>query len=291
MRALLLSLACAALVLSSAAASQSPDSEAGQQDDEFEMLSYGPDPLQTVDVWTTAAVEPTLMVFVHGGGWSRGDKAMMRGSAKLEHWQYEADAVASVNYRLVPDVTVEQQAADIASALALLKKRAGSLYFDPRKIVLVGHSAGAHLVALIGTDESYLRHAGLSFADIAGVVLLDGPAYDVPAQLEKGPGIMQRQYRQAFGTDPARQARLSPTRQAAAPNAPAFLILHVQRPDGVAQSKALAAALAKAGTPVEIHGFPGTGLKGHREINRRLGEADYPPTRVLDAWLAKVLDQ
>ena len=267
MRTLLLSLACAALLLPSTAAPQTSDSEAGQRDDQYQVLSYGPDPLQTIDVWTTAAVEPRLMVFVHGGGWSRGDKDTMRGSAKLEHWEYEADAAASVNYRLVPDATVEQQAEDIASALALLKSRAGSLYFDPRKIVLVGHSAGAHLVALLGTDETYLRRAGLSFADIAGVVLLDGAAYDVPVQLEKGPGIMQRRYREAFGADTARQARLSPARQAAAPNARSFLILHVQRPDGVAQSKALAAALRKAGTQVEIHEFPGTGLKGHREIN------------------------
>lgn len=288
MRVLLVPFACAALLLTGVAAPRLAD-RAARENDELEVLSYGPDPLQTVDVWTTAAVDPTLMVYVHGGGWSRGDKAMIRGSAKLEHWQSEADAVASVDYRLIPDATVEEQAADLAAALALLKKRAESLNFDPRQIVLVGHSAGAHLVALLGTDESYLRKAGLSFADIAGVVLLDGAAYDVPVQLENGPDVMQSRYRAAFGTDPARQARLSPTRQAAAPNAPAFLILHVQRPDGVAQSQALAAALKKAGTSVEIHGFPGTGLKGHREINVRLGEPDYPATPVLDRWLEKVL--
>lgn len=288
MRVLLVPFACAALLLTGVAAPRLAD-RAARENDELKVLSYGPDPLQTVDVWTTAAVDPTLMVYVHGGGWSRGDKAMIRGSAKLEHWQSEADAVASVDYRLIPDATVEEQAADLAAALALLKKRAESLNFDPRQIVLVGHSAGAHLVALLGTDESYLRKAGLSFADIAGVVLLDGAAYDVPVQLENGPDVMQSRYRAAFGTDPARQARLSPTRQAAAPNAPAFLILHVQRPDGVAQSQALAAALKKAGTSVEIHGFPGTGLKGHREINVRLGEPDYPATPVLDRWLEKVL--
>ena len=288
MRVLLVPVACAALLLTGVAAPRLAD-RAARENDELKVLSYGPDPLQTVDVWTTAAVDPTLMVYVHGGGWSRGDKAMIRGSAKLEHWQSEADAVASVDYRLIPDATVEEQAADLAAALALLKKRAESLNFDPRQIVLVGHSAGAHLVALLGTDESYLRKAGLSFADIAGVVLLDGAAYDVPVQLENGPDVMQSRYRAAFGTDPARQARLSPTRQAAAPNAPAFLILHVQRPDGVAQSQALAAALKKAGTSVEIHGFPGTGLKGHREINVRLGEPDYPATPVLDRWLEKVL--
>jgi hypothetical protein len=76
--------------------------------------------------------------------------------------------------------------------------------------------------------------------------------------------------------------------QAARPNAPAFLILHVQRPDGVAQSEALAAALRKAGTAVEIQGFPGTGLAGHAAINRRIGESDYPATAVLDRWLARV---
>ena len=66
----------------------------------------------------------------------------------------------------------------------------------------------------------------------------------MPFQLvAEGGQFMHDTYLQAFGTDPKRQVALSPTRQAAAPNAPAFLILHVQREDGTAQSKALAAAL------------------------------------------------
>jgi len=123
---------------------------------------------------------------------------------------------------------------------------------------------------------------------LRGVVLLDGAAYDVARQLSIGAPLMQRTYVQAFGSDPERQKRLSPTLQAAKPNAPAFLILHVQRPDGITQSEALAAALRAAGTPVEIHGFPGTGLAGHAEINRRMGEADYPATAALDRWLKQV---
>ena len=174
-RAFFLTLACAAIVLTGAAASQ-PAGEAAQPADDHLVLSYGPDPLQTLDVWPSAAFEPELIVFVHGGGWSRGDKRMMHGSDKLRHWQGEAYAVASLNYRLVPDATVEQQARDIAAALALLKAQADELGFDAQYIALVGHSAGAHLVALIGTDERYLRGAGLSFADLSGVVLLDGAA-------------------------------------------------------------------------------------------------------------------
>jgi len=99
---------------------------------------------------------------------------------------------------------------------------------------------------------------------------------------------MQRTYRQAFGTDPARQARLSPTAQAGAPNAAEFLILHVQREDGVRQSRRLGEALRSAGTAGEVQGFPGTGLQGHAEINRRMGDEDYAATPVLDAFLARV---
>lgn len=291
-RALFLSLACGALVFSASALSQVSPGQAGEQTEPATgdpvVLSYGPDPLQTIDLWPSAAVDPELVVFVHGGGWSRGDKSMMHGSEKLRHWQGEIFTVASLNYRLVPDATVEQQAADVAAAVALLKAQADVWGFDAGRIALVGHSAGAHLVALVGTDERYLRGAGLSFADLSGIVLLDGAAYDVPAQLEEGPRIMRQTYRRAFGTDPARQARLSPTAQAAAPNAPAFLILHADREDGARQSEALAAALRRAGTSAEVHGFAGTGLRGHAEINRRLGDEDYPATDVVDAFLARI---
>jgi len=155
--------------------------------------------------------------------------------------------------------------------------------------VLVGHSAGAHLVALLGTDPKWLNGAGLDMSDVRGIVPLDCAAYDVARHFSIGAPLMRSTYVEAFGSDPDRQKRLSPTLQAAKPNAPSFLILHVQRPDGVAQSEALAAALKKAGTPVEIDGFAGTGLRGHMEINRRLGEPGYPATPVLDRWLERIL--
>ncbi len=254
-----------ALALSVAAPSTAVEERAAAR----QTLKYGSDPLQTVDYWPGASARAPLVLFVHGGGWKRGDKAMMDGSAKLTHWRGLGYAVASVNYRLVPEATVEQQAADVAAATALLKARAPTLGFDGTRIALVGHSAGAHLVALVGTDPAYLRTAGLDFGDIAGVVPLDGAAYDVPAQLAEGARIMHATYAQAFGTDPERQARLSPTKQAAAPNAGPFLILHVQRADGIRQSEALAAALRQSGTSAEVQGFAGAGLRGHA--------ADQPP--------------
>jgi arylformamidase len=249
-------------------------------------LSYGSDPAQVLDFWPSATDgKSPLVVFVHGGGWKRGSKDNATGQFKPAHFPAEGYAFASIDYRLVPAATVEQQAADVASAVKALLARPD---VDPRRVVLMGHSAGAHLVALVGTDERYLKGAGLSFADVAGVIPIDGAAYDVPAQMADGPQMMQGTYGQAFGTDPARQKALSPTFQAAAPNAPAFLLLHVQRPDGVRQANTLSVALKAGGSRVEIGSFPGEGLQGHMEINRRLGDPSYAATATVDAWLRRV---
>ncbi len=250
--------------------------------------AYGRDPLQKLDFWAGPGRDAPLVIFVHGGGWKRGDKTNATGADKVTHFTARGYAFASLNYRLVPAATVEEQATDIATAIAWLKANAGRLGFDGRRIVLMGHSAGAHLSALVGTDPGYLQDAGLSMDDLRGVIPLDGAAYDVPKQIAEGGQFMHDTYLQAFGSDPDRQRDLSPTLQAGAPNAPAFLLLHVQRRDGTEQSRALARALEQAGTDVEVKGFDGRGLQGHAEINRRLGDPAYPATPVVDAWLERV---
>ena len=264
--------------------------QAGMKAPAPQTLTYGSDSLQALDLWVPQGAKAApLVLFVHGGGWKRGSKNNATGRAMPAHMLAQGYAFASIDYRLVPRNTVEEQAGDVAAALAYVLKRADSFGIDRRRVVLTGHSAGAQLVALVGTDERYLRSAGLSFADIDGVMPNDGAAYDVPAQVTTGPKMMSGTYAQAFGTDPARQAKLSPALNAAAPNAPAFLLLHVQRPDGAAQAKALGEALQRGGSKAEVGSFPGEGLRGHMEINRKLGEPDYPATAVMDAWLKKVL--
>lgn len=251
-------------------------------------LSYGKDPLQKLDYWKPMKAGSPLVIFVHGGGWKRGDKRNATGEEKPGHYLQQGYGFASINYRLVPAATVEQQAQDVANAIAHLIGRAESLGFDATRVVLMGHSAGAHLSALVGTDMKYLKQAELGPKSLRGVIPLDGACYDVPRQIAQGGDFMHDTYEQAFGTEKERQLALSPTAQAAAPNAPAFLILHVQRVDGTAQSRALGEALQKAGTPVEVRGFDGVGLRGHAEINRRLGDPAYAATPVVDEWLERV---
>lgn len=254
-----------------------------------ETISYGSSSDQTYDVWPAQGVSgpAPLVMFVHGGGWTKGSKDSASGPYTSSHYPSEGYVYASINYRLVPSVTVEDEASDVAAALRSLLDHAAELGIDPGRVVIMGHSAGAHLVALVGTDESYLAAVGLSESSLRGVISIDGAAYDVPTQVAAG-GIMHDRYIEAFGADSVRQLALSPTSHAVAPNAPAFLLPHVQRPDGIAQADELAAALQAAGTSAEEASFPGTGLAGHAEINRRLGDPSYAETPVVDAWLAKV---
>lgn len=252
-------------------------------------IAYGQDSLQRLDLWQAPGNRPApLVMFVHGGGWQRGSKDNAASRWAPTHFPQQGYAYAAIDYRLVPTATVEQQGEDVAQALRALLDRASELGIDRRRVVLMGHSAGAHLVALVGTDARYLQSAGLGFADVDGVIANDGAAYDVPAEMRDGGRRARRIYEQAFGTDPVRQRALSPVHQAAAPNVAAFLLLHVQRPDGVSQAQALGRALTAAGTAVEFGSFPGTGLRGHAQINRELGNPDYPATAVVDAWLAEV---
>jgi arylformamidase len=222
-------------------------------------VAYGSASLQKADFWRGSGDKAPLVLFVHGGGWKRGDKQMMATSSMLPHWQAAGYAVASANYRLVPDATVEQQAADVAAAFAHFRGQASGMGIDPDRIVLIGHSAGAHLVALVGTDPKYLAAHNLKLSDIAGVLPNDGAAYDVPSQMGENAMLLGDTYAEAFGADPDRQAALSPTRHAAAPNAPDFLLIHVGRQDGVRQAKGLEAALKAAGTSVERREFAGQG--------------------------------
>jgi acetyl esterase/lipase len=204
----------------------------------------------------------------------------MGAGQKGGHFLEQGWAFASTNYRLVPQVRVEDQAADVAAAIAFLRRHPG---IDADRIVLMGHSAGAHLAALVATDPAYLRAAGVPLSAVRGVVLLDGAGYDVAKQMAEPRNQVAAMYSQAFGTDPRRQAALSPTLQAAAPNVGRWLILPVaSRRDSTAQSEALAAALRTGGSRAEVRPQAG---KSHMTINRELGSADDPATALVDAFL------
>jgi acetyl esterase/lipase len=248
--------------------------------------AYGADPKQRLDLVKPADVaKAPVLLFIHGGGWSIGDKAHAAGD-KARWANGKSWAFASANYRLVPQATVEQQAADVASAIAWLRANAAKEGLDPNRIVLMGHSAGAHLVALVGTDPRYLKAAGVPLGAVKGVVLLDGAGYDVPTQASAEMNIVKPMYEAAFSKDPKRQAALSPTRHATAPNVQRWLILPIERrQDSQAQSKALADELNRADANATVVAVPD---ESHGSLNKGLGETGDFATEQVEGFLSGV---
>lgn len=256
-------------------------------------ISYGPHERHRVDFWRAPAGDAPapLLFFVHGGAWRAGDKVLDTGYWKQSYFPGRGMALASTNYRLVPEASVEQQAEDAAAALKAVLDRADELGIDPQRVVLLGHSAGAHLVTLLGTDESWLRGAGLSFANIAGVIGNDGACYDVPHQLQGVPEQWRGAFIEAFGEDPGRQRRLSPTCNADGSNASHFLLLHMpHRADGgITQAHDLADAVRATGSTARVVQVDASEDNGHHELNLWLGRPGHGATMAVEEWLQEIM--
>ena len=170
------------------------DAETHREVLSYRDLAYTPPPevtseLATLDLFRfdDGQVRP-LVLLVHGGSWVGGDKAGFEPNF-VPWWLARGYVAAPVNFRLAstpgqtPVVKPRDQARDIAAALAWLISHAEEYQISTREVVLLGYSSGAHLVALLATDERFLREAGLSESQIAAVISLDVHAYDVPFAL------------------------------------------------------------------------------------------------------------
>ena len=114
---------------------------------------------------------PTV-VFIHGGGYQRGDRSLGHnlGVVLANH----GVAVASISYRLFPQVKHPGQIQDVARAFAWVKSHIAEYGGAPARVHVCGHSAGGHLAALLGTDGSYLAAEHLKPLDIASVLAISG---------------------------------------------------------------------------------------------------------------------
>ncbi|MEO1648069.1 MAG: alpha/beta hydrolase [Pseudomonadota bacterium] len=248
------------------------------------IVAYGNHPRQQVDVYEPkgAVDELPLVLFVHGGGWRAGDRE--RVQAKPAHFGGQEVYFASTGYRLLPGSPVEEQAKDVGGALQALVAQAESLGFDADRIALMGHSAGAHLAALVGTDPQY---AGEAFNAIKGVILLDGAAYDIAQNIEDAPFSEKRVYEDAFGLEIERQKALSPVTYIGGPDAPNWLALYVEgREIAKDQAELLVDGLSAAGSSAKAVSIPET---DHGLLNREIGtEQGQVQTEAVDAFLAEI---
>lgn len=243
-------------------------------------VHYGPGAKQTFDVYAPAhASDAPVILMVHGGGWRRGNKDA-RGvvQAKVAHWVPRGLIVVSVDYPLVPQVTPLEQARLVGKALATAQRDAPGWGGDPRAFVLMGHSAGAHLVALVSAEP------GLATAQGAlpwlGTVALDSAAYDIVALMDQR---HFRLYDTAFGSDPALWHAASPIAQLQGRIAPFLAVCSSRRAQSCAEARAFAGKARALGARAQV--LP-EDLR-HGEINAQLGQPS-PYTARVDAFLASL---
>ncbi len=200
-----------------------------------------------------------VMIWVHGGGWRVGDKTYTM-TDKSTWFNAAGWVLVSVNYRLSPfslDLSDPDRVAypvheeDTAAAVAWVRDHASDYGADPGAISLMGHSAGASIVATLATDERFLASHGVDLGDLVCTVALDTAAYDVAWQAVDGPN--PDLYLNAFGTDPAVWDDASPvTHVEAGKGIPRFLVVTRGSPARIGRADEFAQALRDAGVDTEV---------------------------------------
>ncbi len=247
-----------------------------------------PDPVRNeLDVYQPRRSTGSMpvVVWVHGGGWYQGGKRASVAE-KARRFTRERNVFVAVNYRLSPDyrgsseftpgrVMFPDHPADVASAIAWVSRNISRFGGDPRRIVLMGHSAGAQIVSLIGTDPRYLRSRGVDPAVIRGVISLDAYGLDLPFLADPSVRALSDSHRgmywNAFGApweagSETRWRRASAINFADRRDPPFLLVVSSDSAWRIREAKDMSLALgqdpARASLPVRFD---------HRQINLSFG--------------------
>jgi acetyl esterase/lipase len=185
-------------------------------------VAFGKDEKQKLDVYSPKnGKDCPIVIFVHRGEWTTGDKSEV--SYKPKFFNENGVVFISTNYRLYPDAKFPAHAEDVALAVRWAVDHAAEFGGDPKKIILMGHSAGCHLVTLVSLDPKYLAAVKLKPSDLRGVVAWSGGAYDLVAKVAEG-GSYKQHITNAFGPDEAVWKDASPVTHAKnAAKSPPFL--------------------------------------------------------------------
>jgi len=218
-------------------------------------VAYGPAPRQRYDVYRPLdslgkplTGQHPVVVFVHGGSWESGNK-------RLYEWMGQSLAKQGIlailpNYGVMPDRRFPGFVEDAAAALAHARERVSEWGGDTTRFVLMGHSAGAHIAALVAFNPQYLAAHNLAPGVLSGFVGLSGPydfIYDTPL------------LRRTFGGTAEEERAAQPIAFVSA-HAPRTLLV-MGREDTTVNPRntvSLAARMREIGAPVEEMWVSGT---------------------------------
>jgi len=230
-------------------------------------LVYGPqgaaDPRQVLDLFRPAGSGWPLLIFVHGGSWIEGDKALEVGSFDPyqnigRFYAIRGMGVAVLNYRLQPSVTWREQVEDVATATGWLAEHIEERGGDKSRIFLMGHSAGSQLVSYVALAPWLADKLGS--AKICGVVPVSGAGFDLADAKTYELGALPEFYEKTFRAgqpDGVWQKEASATTYIR-PGLPPFLMFYGKKewPSLRHQNRLFAAALQKAGGRADLQVIP-----------------------------------
>ena len=242
-------------------------------------ISYGEDDRNKMDVYFPSHAKNAPVIFmVHGGAWRIGDKASKAVvENKVNRWVQKGFVFISTNYRMLPKAAPHKQATDVAKALAFAQNNSSSWGGDPSKFILMGHSAGSHLIAVLAASPSIAFDLGVK--PWLGTVSIDSGALDVVEIMERK---HLRFYDKAFGRDIDYWKSVSPFHLLKKAQAPFLAICSTKRKDGVcSQSIKFVKKASSLGMRASV-------LKvdfSHKETNVELGK-DPVYTLAVESFLA-----
>lgn len=218
-----------------------------------------------------------VVIYVHGGGWSKGDRKRVFA---IPQWLTSRGyMMVAIDYRKVPATDIDGQVADVTAAINWTRRNIQRHGGDPRRIVLMGHSAGAHLVALV----TALGKAG----DVRGVIANDVQAYDLVAYVTKR-GSIGEMFGNAFTDEPGNWVRWSPiTHARRASGLPPHLVLYSRSQGERRRSISIGYANVLKSRGARVSVFDGSSYT-HGAIAARLGRPGDAATRAIEQFLETV---
>jgi len=222
-------------------------------------LKYGNSQKQALDLYSPKVQNEKrlpVIIYVHGGGWSGGDKGNV--DAKPAFFVNKGYVFVSVEHRFSPQVSYEQMAEDISLAVKWIYDHAAEYHIDTARINLMGHSSGGHLVMLIGTNPKYLNQVGLSPNSLKSLVSLEGPI-NLTEFFQRLGG-----YKKVFGNDKKVWVEASAETYAANKNLPPMLLV-------TRRKSSIAAFVEKARKAGNTADFYECKTLNHSQVTKLLG--------------------
>lgn len=235
------------------------------------MFNYGPEAL---DVYASPRDEgKPVLVFIHGGAWTFGNRRNVFALPELA--ERLGMVFVSIEYRRLPKANIKRQREDVAEAINWVRAHIGGLGGDPRRLTVMGHSAGAHLASLTVLDGS----AG----PVRGLLSIDTGAYDIYTLQNLNDGEFSPIYRRLF-PDESDWNRLSPVSHIRRGRVPPVYVSWTKIPPHPQMSRMFISRLRAA--DADVTAFDGSAYT-HFSIVRTIGKRANSTTESVTRFLVE----